>query len=170
MIKLSSENQTKLKLPAGLKFRHWLKETLSALGEQKREGVIELSFVDTVRIKDLNKAYRQMDKVTDVLSFSFIDASDFPTDNLVGQIFIEPLTAKKQAAEKGVAWKDEIEFLFVHALLHIFGYDHETEKEFNDMFGLQERIMPGQKWGSFVEQIRRESFGGRGASGANRGR
>jgi probable rRNA maturation factor len=159
MIKLSRENQTSLKLPAGLKFRHWLEATLKILGETGREGMIELSFVLPDRIKSLNKAYRQTDKTTDVLSFSFINESAFPTDNLIGQIFIEPVTAKKQAAEKGVLWKDELEFLFVHALLHVFGYDHETEEDFNDMFGLQARIMPGQKWGSFVEQIRRENFG-----------
>jgi rRNA maturation RNase YbeY len=96
-----------------------------------------------------------------------MEAERFPGDDLAGQIFIEPITAKKQAAEKNVIWKDEMEYLFVHALLHLFGYDHENETDFRNMFGLQGKIMPGQKWATFEDQILRESFGGRGASAGN---
>jgi len=162
MLKLAKRNLTKVKLPAGLELKKWLEKTLEVLGEGDLKGELDLDFVEPEEIRKLNREFRGQDKVTDVLSFSFLEEQDFPKDNLVGQIFLEPLTAKKQAEEHGVSWKDEMEFLFVHALLHVFGYDHEEEKDFNEMYALQARIMPGPKWVNFVEQIRQESFGGRG--------
>ncbi|MCC6643274.1 rRNA maturation RNase YbeY, partial [Candidatus Peregrinibacteria bacterium] len=123
------------------------------------KGRIELYFVDSEQIKKLNKKYRGKDKVTDVLSFSFLEGEHFPGEDLVGEIFIDPITAKKQAESHGMKWQEELEFLFVHALLHVFGYDHENKRDFRLMFGLQAQIMPDRKWGRFVEQIYRESFG-----------
>lgn len=158
MLKLVKKNLTELQLPTQLNWQRWLKQTLAVLEKSEMTGEIELYFVNEDKIRELNKEYRGLDKVTDVLSFSFLDGPRFPGDNLVGQVFIEPLTAKKQAAEHGVKWGDELEFLWVHALLHIFGYDHENKADFLRMFGMHSRIMPDQKWATFVEQIYREYF------------
>lgn len=167
-MKLSVNNSANRQVPAKLRLKYWLGRTLEVMGEEadlqnEAEGVIELEFVGGSRMRDVNRQFRGIDRETDVLSFSFLGQESFPGDNLVGQIFIEPEIAKKQAAEQGVSWQDEVEFLFVHALLHIFGFDHETEADFKRMYGLQAQIMPGPKWASFVDQIARQSFG-RGAS------
>lgn len=161
MLKLEKRNLTEVKLPADLELKEWLGKTLEVLGKSELIGQIDLDFVVPEEIRRLNSEFRQIDKVTDVLSFSFLEGERFPMDDLVGQIFLEPLTAKKQAEEHQVSWKDEIEFLFVHALLHVFGYDHEKEADFKQMYDLQARIMPGPKWAPFVEQIYQESFGER---------
>ncbi len=162
MLKLYRENQTKVLLPARLRLDYWLKRTEEVLKQSKLTGALELYFVAPAEIRSLNCQYRSKDRVTDVLSFSFLKEQSFPGDNLVGEIFIEPVTARKQAAAHGVSFKDELEFLFVHSLLHIFGYDHEGAAAFKEMFGLQERIMPGRKWATFVRQIHRENLVGRG--------
>lgn len=161
MLKLEKQNLAGVKLPTNLQLQKWLKMTLEILGKNDLAGRLELNYVDREAIRKINKDFRHQDKVTDVLSFSFMGENRFPKDDLVGQIFLEPLTAKKQAVEHGVDWKDEIEFLFVHALLHVFGYDHEKEFDFKEMYGLQARIMPGPRWETFVNQIYRESFGER---------
>lgn len=161
MLKLEVKNFSEEKVPGDLRLAEWLGKTVKVLGKGHLVGGIEMNFVEAAEIKALNKRFRGKDKVTDVLSFSFLEGEKFPTDDLVGQIFLEPLIAKKQAEEHGVNWKDEIEFLFVHALLHVFGYDHEEESDFREMYGLQAQIMPGLKWENFVRQIFRESFGGR---------
>lgn len=161
------ENNSKVRLPGNLKMEKWLRKTAKLLQtkaifkklKEEEEGRIELYFVDSLAIKKLNKKYRDKNKVTDVLSFSFLEGDKFPGEDLVGEIFIDPITAKKQAENHGMKWEEELEFLFVHALLHVFGYDHENEKDFRLMFGLQAQIMPDRKWGRFVEQIYRESFG-----------
>ena len=161
MIQLEIKNYSEEKIPSYLGLSGWMKKTIKVLGRQNLNGKIEMSFVKAEEIQALNKRFRDKDKATDVLSFSFLEGEKFPGDDLVGQIFLEPLIAKKQAEEHGVSWKDEIEFLFVHALLHVFGYDHEKEKEFREMYARQAEIMPGPKWGSFVREIFRESFDGR---------
>lgn len=180
-MKIVMENLTREKLPGRLRLQFWLTKCLEVLAASGNEGgrgmlshgtgeeVIEVNFVSSDEIRRLNKRFRRIDKVTDVLSFSFLGRGSFPGDNLVGQIFIEPVTAQKQAAEHSVSLREEIEFLFVHALLHLFGYDHETEADFKQMYDLQARIMPGPKWATFADQIARESFG-RGLSSKTRGR
>lgn len=158
MIKLLIENLSEIKIPARLRLNFFLKKTLQSLRKTSLNGRIEVFFVDEKLIKSLNKDYRGQDKVTDVLSFSFLEGESFPGDDLVGQIFIAPKIAQKQGEERGLNWREEVEFLMVHALLHIFGYDHEDAVSFKKMFALQAKIMPGQKWEHSIQQIYRESF------------
>jgi probable rRNA maturation factor len=59
----------------------------------------------------------------------------------LGDIFINIDYARRQAKEYGHSEKREICFLFTHGLLHCLGYDHMTEKDEKEMFGLQDRIL-----------------------------
>lgn len=158
-IKLLIENLSKQEIPDEIKLEMWMKKTLEVLKEKNLSGRIELFFVEAKKMQALNKEYRNQDKVTDVLSFSFLEGERFPGEDLVGQIFIEPLIAKNQAMEHGATWAEEIEFLFVHALLHVFGYDHEKKGDFKEMFDLHAKIMPDQKWANSVKKIYQEYFG-----------
>lgn len=166
MMQLERKNLSGIKLPGGADFEGWLKKSVSVLKKAKLlpageapKGLLELYFVETAEIRKLNKKFRGKDKETDVLSFSFIEGNEFPRDNLVGQIFIAPLIAKKQAHDHKLSWREELEFLFVHGLLHVFGLDHEKAADFEKMFKLHAQIMPDQKWGNFVEKIYQEYFG-----------
>lgn len=85
---------------------------------------MELVLVDDNEIQDLNKEHRGKDKPTDVLSFPF--ESEF--DHLpLGSIIISVDTAKRQANEEGNSLEMELQILFLHGLLHLQGYDHETD-------------------------------------------
>lgn len=158
MIKLLVENQDELEIPSKLALEKWVNRSMEVL-DLKVDGVLEMYFVSSEHIRKLNMEHRGKDTVTDVLSFSFLEGEKFPGDDLVGQIFLEPEIAKKQAMEHGVSWAEEVEFLFVHALLHVFGYDHEKPEDFKLMFGLQEKIMPDQRWVNYADQIYQEYFG-----------
>ncbi len=107
----------------------------------KTEGVLNVVFVDDKEIHRLNKEYRKKDKPTDVLSFSYIETPDFDHTGLIGEIYISVETAKRQAAEVGWTLEEELVKLFVHGLLHIFGYDHETDEEYEEMAALEKRIL-----------------------------
>lgn len=159
MLNLIINNQTDISIPKNLDFKIWIDKTLKILQYKDLKGDLELNFVDEKTIKELNKQFRNIDKVTDILSFSFLEGDNFPQENLIGQLFLEPITVKKQADSHKIDFKDEIEFLFVHGLLHIFGYDHENENDFREMFSLHAQIMPDPKWQSFVKQIALENFG-----------
>jgi len=85
---------------------------------------IELLIVDNKTIQKINKKFRQKDKPTDVLSFPL--QTKF-SHTLLGSIIISSDFVKQKAKEYGHSQNEELSLLFIHALLHLLGYDHETD-------------------------------------------
>ncbi|PKN70701.1 MAG: rRNA maturation RNase YbeY [Deltaproteobacteria bacterium HGW-Deltaproteobacteria-12] len=88
---------------------------------------ISLCFVDDNTIKQLNKQYRHKNKPTNVLSFS-LQEGEFGSINpdILGDIVISVDTAKEDAIKKSVSIEREFNFLIIHGLLHLLGYNHEN--------------------------------------------
>lgn len=102
----------------------------------KRNGSIELVIVDDAAIQELNREYRKKNKPTDVISFAYLEVTKYEKewgDVIVGDIFISVDTAKRQAKEKGHSLEKEMEILFVHGMLHCFGFDHRNDKQEAEM-------------------------------------
>ena len=99
----------------------------------KKEGFednyeVGLTYVSKDEIKDLNREYRDIDKVTDVLSFPLIE--DFSSDEtLLGDVVISYEVAEEQAKDYGHSLEREIMFLFTHSILHLLGYDHIEDED-----------------------------------------
>jgi probable rRNA maturation factor len=89
----------------------------------KGESSATIAFVSDKRIRELNRQFRGIDKATDVLSFP----ADGPDESNLGDIAISAETAATQAKENGLSFDDEIAQLILHGLLHLSGYDHETD-------------------------------------------
>jgi probable rRNA maturation factor len=86
-----------------------------------------VAFIDDDRMKQLNELFRDKDSTTDVLSFPHEpDEFDPDTTNL-GDIVISAERAKWQASENGLSLDAEIRQLILHGVLHLCGYDHETD-------------------------------------------
>ena len=93
-----------------------------ALGKE-----LSIVFISDRRMKELNKFFRDKDSTTDVLSFPH-ETDDFDTDaDNLGDIVISVEQAQKQAEENGLTLENEIKQLILHGLLHLCGYDHETD-------------------------------------------
>jgi probable rRNA maturation factor len=90
----------------------------------KTNSAATIAFVSDKTIRQLNRQFRGVDKATDVLSFP---AEDENEANL-GDIAISVDTAAKQAKENGLKFDEEVAQLILHGLLHLSGYDHETDK------------------------------------------
>ena len=144
-------------------------EELLALMEEsarlclEKEGIPEencefsVSFVDRGEIKELNSTYRDVDKVTDVLSFPFnefsapgnfddieenIDAFNPETGELLlGDIILSTEHILEQAKEYGHSKTRELAFLVVHSMLHLMGYDHMEDDERMVMEDRQRKIL-----------------------------
>lgn len=116
-----------------------------------RGGFINLTIVDDKEIQVINKAYRDIDKPTDVVSLSYFEEKPFPGHDLVGEIFISLDTAIRQAQEHHKTVMEELEFLFIHGVLHIFGYDHEEPQERKIMFDLQDEILETASWRPLID-------------------
>ena len=114
------------------------------------EGVhnsfFEVILVDNNTIQKINKDYRNIDRVTDVISFAFEDNDKdlYNGIRMLGEIYICIPRMKEQAAMYGHSETREIAFLAVHGLLHLLGYDHTKSKEEEKiMFGKQELVLNG---------------------------
>ena len=112
------------------------------------EGVKKAScsiiIVDNTFIHKLNKEYRGIDRVTDVISFALEDDKSMiiPDDiRLLGDIYICLDKAREQAKEYGHSLERELCFLAVHGVYHLLGYDHENEEEAKIMFKKQEEVL-----------------------------
>lgn len=113
--------------------------------------IIEVNLVGDEEIHAINKAYRGKDAPTDVISFAFLDninseiaiKGDVP--RLLGEIMISYETAKRQAENFGHSLQREMKFLFTHGILHLLGYNHETEEQERIMFALQDQILEKEK-------------------------
>lgn len=117
------------------------------------DAEVSVTIVDNEAIREINREQRDIDKVTDVLSFpmlwfdengNIID-SDYDTDGdllLLGDIVISAERAMEQAKEFGHSFRREMAFLTVHSMLHLLGYDHVDNPEGERiMFAKQEEIL-----------------------------
>lgn len=94
-------------------------KALAAIG--KSESSATIAFVSDKKIRELNRQFRGIDKATDVLSFP----SDGPDE--LGDIAVSIDAAAAQAKENGLKLDEEVAQLILHGLLHLSGYDHETD-------------------------------------------
>lgn len=113
--------------------------------ENVSNAIFSIIFVDEEFIHNMNRDYRGIDRVTDVISFAFEDNEDieFADFRVLGDIYICIPRMKEQAIEYGHSEKRELAFLTVHGMLHLLGYDHQTKEEEKVMFDLQEMILDG---------------------------
>lgn len=123
---------------------------------QRTDLYVELDVVSQEEIKALNSDNRHIDAVTDVLSFPMLDGirgkkiykKDYPYDYdedekaiFLGSVAICLDRAKEQAIEYGHSLQREMSYLFVHGLLHLFGYDHITDEDKKEMREKEEQVL-----------------------------
>lgn len=122
-------NQNKIKIDKR-KIRGTVLKILKILDCADKE--ISLSFVDDENIKQLNKQYMGRDKATNVISFSLREG-EYGNINpqILGDIIISIETAQRDAIKENLTVTQGLEFLIIHGILHLLGYNHEntTKKE-----------------------------------------
>lgn len=103
-------------------------EAVRAAVEETEGGNFSVAFVSDRRMKELNKLFRGKDSTTDVLSFPH-EADEFETheEHFLGDIVISVEQAARQAKENELTLDNEIKQLMLHGVLHLCGYDHETD-------------------------------------------
>ncbi len=141
MLKFGFSNETKEKVSKTLfnkaidKFYKTLRSRVDKK-LNKRDGLIDLVLINDDAMKVMNAEYRKKNSPTDVISFAYLDVTEHEAekgDVIAGDIFISVETAKKQAKKNKHDLKREMETLFVHGLLHCFGFSHKTDKQEKEM-------------------------------------
>jgi probable rRNA maturation factor len=108
-----------------------LEEFLERVKAETRESEAELTIclVSDAEIARLNRKFRRKRGPTDVLSFPAKERKKTESDGgrFLGDIAIAPETARRYALRDGRKLKDELQILILHGVLHLLGYDHETD-------------------------------------------
>lgn len=111
------------------------------------DGPVEVSVLlsDDVAIQALNRDWRGKDKPTNVLSFPASD-NDGPVTGapeMLGDIAVAFETTAREAAEQDKTFADHLSHLLVHGMLHLLGFDHETDMQADEMEPLEIEILAG---------------------------
>jgi probable rRNA maturation factor len=111
----------------------------AVLKAERRQGLISVTFLGRDSMRRLNAAHKGQDRPTDVLSFPLVD----PTGQVVGDVYICPWVARREAEARGISLREELIRLVVHGTLHALGHDHPegTERTRSVMWRRQERYV-----------------------------
>lgn len=114
-----------LRIPTRRTLGRYLSDAQTAVGLL---GQVTVLLATDATIRDLNRRFRGKNEATDVLSFPAKPLQNIkPAERVAGDLAISVETARKQAAEQGHALGIELRVLMLHGLLHLAGYDHETD-------------------------------------------
>lgn len=115
----------------------------AALANGGVRGDVCVLITDAEEIQSLNRTYRKIDRVTDVLTFPAWEGEAIlcPPDEYLGDIAICYERAVEQAEEYNHSLERELAFLAVHGSLHLMGYDHMTSEDETAMFAKQEEAL-----------------------------
>jgi probable rRNA maturation factor len=128
-------------------------ETALEIEEFDTPSEISIMLVDDLKIREINKEQRNIDKATDVLSFPMVEMfegqiisneGDFDLDEnllLLGDIIVSMDKTMEQSREYGHSFERELAFLATHGVFHLLGYDHEEEEMENKMMEKQEKVL-----------------------------
>lgn len=136
------------------------KKCMKILGQNDKKLYAIINFVDEDKIQEINREFRNKDKVTDVISFRMLEnqmmqkvnKKNYPYDYdpeikkvFIGEIYICYRRALMQSEEYQHSVERELAFLTTHGLLHLMGFDHEKEFERAIMNDLEEKTMQKMK-------------------------
>ncbi|MDD5711568.1 MAG: rRNA maturation RNase YbeY [Smithellaceae bacterium] len=92
-----------------------------------RDNEVSVLIVDNEQIRAINKAYLKRDRPTNVISFSMREGEHGAINpTVLGDIIISAERAEQDAQKEGIALSDEMDFLLIHGLLHLLGFNHES--------------------------------------------
>lgn len=162
MFKLTGETQVGFNRLAGIIF-YMLK--------LKGDATVDITFTDDASMRELNKTTRGVDSATDVLSYPALDRivdftrKNYPNDYdetqravVLGEIAINLDATARQAEEYGTGSR-EINYLFVHGMLHLLGYDHMTDDDKKKMREIEEAVLAERDKSVVVAVVGRPNAG-----------
>ncbi|HQQ77048.1 MAG TPA: rRNA maturation RNase YbeY [Thermoanaerobaculia bacterium] len=127
--------------PPAARVRGWTRTLLSKAGAKRAS--LSILLCGDRRMRTLNRTWRRIDRPTDVLSFlPFAESSSSPSSSsspFLGDLVIDVPYAARQARRRGHPVAREVQILLAHGLLHLLGYDHETDD--GTMFRLQKKLV-----------------------------
>lgn len=109
--------------------------------ERVRDALISVTLVDAATMARLNRAHLRHSGATDVISFQFNRVKR--SDPVIGDVYICPAIARRNAADRDTGIREEVSRLVIHGVLHVLGYDHPNDhrRESSRMWRRQEKLV-----------------------------
>lgn len=125
--------------------RECVAAALAGAGEDSTDSEIALLFTSDEAIAEINAEWRGKAKPTNVLSFPAPDDMPIPEGEPrpLGDIVLAHGVITRESAEQGKTLRDHTAHLIVHGVLHLLGFDHETDAEAHEMESLETDILKG---------------------------
>jgi len=123
--------------PADSDFQLWASHVLE---NQRRSGSVVIRLVDADESQSLNHQYRHKDYATNVLSFPF-EAPQFIEEDHLGDLVICVPVVNREAGEQGKQASAHWAHMVIHGMLHLMGYDHETQAEADEMESIEIELL-----------------------------
>lgn len=105
----------------------------------------DILYTDSKKTHEINKEYRNKDYPADIITFAiFADSEDkfvFDREINLGEIIIALDKVIEESVKKGTTKEHELAFLISHGIMHLLGFDHQTEVDYNFVVGLQNKAL-----------------------------
>jgi len=124
-------------IPADKDFQQWVKHVLE---QQNHAGSVVIRLVDADESQSLNHQYRDKDYATNVLSFPF-EAPEFIEQDHLGDLVICVPVVIQEAVQQGKPASAHWAHMVIHGMLHLLGYDHQSEAEAEEMESIETLLL-----------------------------
>mgnify|MGYP001814262426 CR=1 FL=1 len=128
-------------VPPSTEFKRWVD---LAMSDPALDAAITIRIVDAAESRRLNRQYRNQDKPTNVLSFTYEDDELLSVTGArpqLGDLVICADVVRAEAEEKGCPPNDHWAHMTIHGVLHLLGYEHETHQQAEEMEALEKRLL-----------------------------
>lgn len=127
-------------------------QALEKAVKKPQQGSINLIVIDEAEMARMNQQFREKEGPTDILTFSYLNQEKRETRNekrggfvssdnqVAGEIYLCLEKIKSYAKESGKTYKEQLEYIIVHGLVHLMGYDHESEEDWREMEKVEKKI------------------------------
>lgn len=126
-------------VPTNRSFTTWAS---AAAKGRTRKRQVNIVLFDPAEARAINRQYRGKDYATNVLSFPYEPLPGEKT-SLLGDIAMCPAVVAREASEQGKRLRDHYAHLTIHGVLHLLGWDHETDADAEKMEALERRVLAG---------------------------
>ena len=121
-------------------------EENSCLADQKYNTIsFDFVYCDSIKTHEINKEYRNKDYPADIITFAiFADSEEkfiFDGEINLGEVMIALDKVQEESDKKGTTFDHELAFLISHGIMHLLGFDHQTEEDYNFVVGMQNRAL-----------------------------
>lgn len=114
-------------------------QTLEIVVKKPQQGIINLIVIGTEEMAQMNEKFRGKTGPTDILTFSYYSSS-LKKNETAGEIYLCLDKIKLYAKESWKTYKEQLEYIIIHGLTHLMGYDHENETDWQEMEKVEKKI------------------------------